>query len=109
MPPNTTIDLTPASRCSAAAGHRERSPAKLGNKSLDSPWYLRYSQGMDNHPGPETLLEAIRYFKDTDTCLSYMVGLRWPEGVICPTCGSRSVTFLSTRRVWKCREAHARQ
>ena len=64
---------------------------------------------MDNHPGPETLLEAIRYFKDTDTCLSYMVGLRWPDGVVCPTCGSRAVTFLSTRRGWKCREAHARQ
>jgi ISXO2 transposase-like protein/transposase-like zinc ribbon protein len=64
---------------------------------------------MDNHPGPETLLEAIRYFKDTDTCLSYMVGLRWPEGVVCPTCGSRTVTFLSTRRLWKCREVHERQ
>src|SRR2546422_11088244 len=64
---------------------------------------------MDKHPGPETLLDAIRYFEDAGTCLSYMVGLRWPEGVACPTCGSRSVTFLSTRRLWKCREAHARQ
>ena len=64
---------------------------------------------MEQHTGPETLLEAIRYFKDTDTCLSYMVGLRWPDGVICPTCGSRSVSFLSTRRVWKCRENHERK
>ena len=59
--------------------------------------------------GPETLLEAIRYFADPDICLSYMVGLRWPNGVVCPTCGSRAVTFLSTRRLWKCREGHARQ
>jgi hypothetical protein len=27
--PNITIDLTPASRCSAAAGHRERSADKV--------------------------------------------------------------------------------
>src|SRR5712692_4791547 len=64
---------------------------------------------MDTFTGPETLLEAIRYFADPDTCLSYMVGLRWPDGVMCPTCGSRAVSFLSTRRLWKCREEHTRR
>src|SRR5207248_9434021 len=44
-----------------------------------------------------------------DRCLSYMVGLRWPDGVVCPTCGNRAVSFLSTRRLWKCREEHARR
>lgn len=58
---------------------------------------------------PETLQEAILYFADPDACLSYVVGLRWPDGVICPTCWSREVTFLSTRRLWKCRTEHPRQ
>src|SRR2546425_4336377 len=58
---------------------------------------------------PQTLIEAVRYFADLDTCLDYMVRSRWPNGVICPTCGSAEVSFLSTRRVWKCKTAHAKQ
>ena len=42
---------------------------------------------MDKHTGPETLLGAITYFADPDRALAYMVGLRWPDGVTCPTCG----------------------
>lgn len=58
---------------------------------------------------PETLVEAVRYFADPDICLSFLVGLRWPFGVVCPQCGSRSVTFLSNQRRWKCRTKHPRQ
>ena len=59
---------------------------------------------------PETLVEAIRYFSDPDVCLSFMVGIRWPNGVVrCPTCGSNLVSFISTRRVWTCRENHERK
>lgn len=59
-----------------------------------------------NNAAPETLFEAIRYFADTDTCLPFMVGLRWPDGVTCPRCGSREVAFLSAYRRWKCRTDH---
>lgn len=52
---------------------------------------------------PKTLTEAIRYFSDPDTCLKFMIPLRWPAGVSCPRCGSVDHSFLSTRRVWKCR------
>lgn len=58
---------------------------------------------------PKTLAEAIRYFSDEDTCLQFMVSLRWPEGVSCPTCGSKEVTFLASRRVWKCKSQHQKQ
>lgn len=59
---------------------------------------------------PETLIEAIRYFSDPDVCLSFMVQLRWPDGdVRCPTCGSNGTSFISTRRVWTCRENHERK
>ena len=58
---------------------------------------------------PQTLLEAIRYFADPDTCLDYMVQSRWPNGVTCPTCGNSEVTFLSTRRIWKCKTTHSKQ
>jgi transposase-like protein len=58
---------------------------------------------------PPTLQDAIRYFADADRCLETAVALRWPDGVTCPTCGSKEVSFLKTRRVWKCKTKHARQ
>jgi len=65
---------------------------------------------MDKTPAvPETLVDAIRYFSDPDKCLAFMVELRWPDGVTCPTCGGLDVSFISTRRVWTCREQHKRR
>ncbi len=58
---------------------------------------------------PKTLIDAIRYFSDPDVCLDYMVQSRWPRGVTCPTCGSMEVSFVSTRRIWKCKSKHAKQ
>jgi len=58
---------------------------------------------------PKTLQEAILYFADEDNCLAYFVAKRWPDGVICPTCGSKEVLFLKNQRRWKCRVQHERQ
>ncbi len=35
-----------------------------------------------------------------------MVELRWPEGVVCPRCGSAHVKYLEKTRVWKCYAKH---
>ena len=58
---------------------------------------------------PLTLTEAIRHFADPDVTLSTMVGLRWPEGVCCPTCGAKDVRFIKTRRMWECKAIHSRR
>jgi hypothetical protein len=34
---------------------------------------------------PKTLQQAIIYFANPDNALAYMVKLRWPRGVECPT------------------------
>src|ERR1700688_1938602 len=53
---------------------------------------------------PETLLEAINFFSDPDMSLAFMVRLRWPDGnVTCPRCKGAETSFLSTRRLWKCK------
>src|SRR4051794_9706822 len=52
---------------------------------------------------PETLTEAIRFFSDPDVCLAFVANLRWPNGIACPRCGSGEHSFLSTRRLWKCK------
>src|SRR6266403_1278191 len=66
---------------------------------------------MDKPVGtPETLQQAIQYFSDPDVCLAFMVEQRWPDGrVICPSCGSDRVTFLSAYRRWKCSGKHPRR
>lgn len=53
--------------------------------------------------GPETLIDAIRYFADPDVALAFLAGLRWPNGPTCPHCGAAEPSFLSTRRIWKCK------
>lgn len=59
---------------------------------------------------PTTLLDAIRYFSDEDAALAFMVGYRWPDGVVrCPHCGRDDVRFLATQRRWECRARHPRK
>lgn len=54
---------------------------------------------------PKTLVEAIRYFSDKETCREFVAALRWPNGVTCPRegCGSQDVSFYSNRQVWRCK------
>jgi transposase-like protein len=58
---------------------------------------------------PKTLQEAIIYFSDPDVCREYVVSKRWPDGVICPTCGRADVRFLATRQLWECKGKHAKR
>jgi transposase-like protein len=55
---------------------------------------------------PQTLAQAIRYFADLNNCIDFLANLRWPDGVTCPKCGSKEVSFISTRRIWKCKQKH---
>jgi transposase-like protein len=55
---------------------------------------------------PKTLQDAIIYFSDADNCLNYLAARRWPNGVVCPTCGRKDVSFIPARRVWQCKTRH---
>ena len=57
---------------------------------------------------PKTLIEAVTYFTNPDNCLNYLVGRRWRNGVTCPTCGSKNVGFVASRRIWQCKTRHDR-
>ena len=58
---------------------------------------------------PKTLIEAIRYYADPDHCQAVMVEVRWPNGVACPTCARTDVRYISTRRLWECKDKHPRR
>src|SRR6266704_6668583 len=52
---------------------------------------------------PKTLQQAIIYFADPENASNFLSQLRWPNGVECPECEGREVSYLSTRRLWKCK------
>jgi transposase-like protein len=62
-----------------------------------------------NDAGPQTLLEAVRYFADPKVAHDFFVAQRWPNGVTCPTCGSDAVAYMSRYQRWVCREKHPRR
>jgi transposase-like protein len=50
----------------------------------------------------KSLVEARKEFSTQIKCEEHLARMRWPDGVTCPRCGSRSVVRLSTRRQWQC-------
>src|SRR5437762_3045388 len=53
---------------------------------------------------PQTLHEAIRYFAKESNAFNFLKSIRWPDGKVrCPYCKSEDVSFISTRKVWKCK------
>src|ERR1700744_2283542 len=51
---------------------------------------------------PQSLLQATRYFADPDVCVDFVAALRWPDGIECPHCDGKRVSYLTSRRIWKC-------
>jgi transposase-like protein len=62
-----------------------------------------------SNAAPQTLQEAAEFFANPANCDAYMVALRWPNGVTCPTCNRTDVTYLANQRRWKCKSKHSRQ
>ena len=58
---------------------------------------------------PPSLRDAIVYFAEPSNCLQYMAAKRWPNGVICPTCGGTHVGFLANQQRWQCSSRHPRR
>lgn len=63
----------------------------------------------DESSFPKTLQAAIRYFADMNNCIDFLANLRWRDGVTCPRCGSKEVSYISTRHIWKCKTKHDHQ
>lgn len=61
---------------------------------------------MANETTPKTLQQAIIYFSNPVNCREYLVAHRWPNGVICPSCGRDDVSFLEKQGKWQCKSAH---
>ena len=47
-----------------------------------------------NNEFPQTLVDAIRYFSNSQVAFDFMVKLRWPDGVKCSRCQRSESTIL---------------
>jgi transposase-like protein len=57
-----------------------------------------------------TLQQAILHFSDYENCRSFMVFLRWPDGVpTCPYCGATKLTWLAKAKVYRCYGDHPKK
>lgn len=46
-------------------------------------------------------------FATETACLEYLAASRWPDGFLCPACGSRRAWVLERRHLWECASCHA--
>jgi transposase-like protein len=53
---------------------------------------------------PRNRLEVDEFFPDEESCRAYLEGVRWPEGFICPRCGTIGSPWRSARGLLVCRE-----
>lgn len=54
-------------------------------------------------------MEAVRYFSDLDRAEDYIKSIKWPNGPVCPGCGSQNVGHIASRRRYQCREKGCRK
>lgn len=57
---------------------------------------------MEGEDYPRSFPEFEKRFATQEVCLQYLVGLRWPDGFVCPKCGARDA-WTTSRGLWHCR------
>ena len=53
---------------------------------------------------PKTAFEFESRFSTEESCAEFLTGLRWPDGFVCPRCGSKVHWKLLCRRLIECAE-----
>jgi transposase-like protein len=48
------------------------------------------------------LPDLIEQFRSEEKCRAYLEDLRWPDGVVCPRCGGRSISRIEKRNQFEC-------
>jgi transposase-like protein len=54
------------------------------------------------------LADLVEEFGSNDRCRDYLEALRWPEGVECPKCASKSISRIKTRKQFDCNSCRKR-
>src|SRR5512142_27341 len=68
---------------------------------------------MSEHPVagvdyPVTYQELLTCFPDEAACLAYLARLRWPQGFVCPACGTIDEYWRTSTGLWMCKHCQRR-
>lgn len=58
---------------------------------------------------PRNLAEAKLLFARRNAVREFLISRRWPNGVACPQCGSKSIYPLSNADLWECKYRHRKR
>jgi len=50
----------------------------------------------------KSLVQARKEFSTQIKCEEHLTQMRWPNGVVCPRCGSKHLIYMQSRRKWQC-------
>jgi len=50
------------------------------------------------------IIDLQKRFSTQHKCGEFLRQMRWPKGVACPKCGASRPYWISTRKIWRCRE-----
>jgi len=56
-----------------------------------------------------TFQDFQKRFSTENRCLKYLIKSRWPNGFICPHCGSKNATYIKSRRLFQCNSPTCRK
>jgi len=56
-----------------------------------------------------TFQDFQKKFSTENRCLKYLIKSRWPDGFICPHCGSKNAAYITSRRLFQCNNATCRK
>ena len=68
----------------------------------------RHNAKVNGNRQAMNLPRLVEQFGSEDRCRGYLEVLRWPEGVTCPECGSKSISRIKTRNQYDCNACRAR-
>lgn len=53
-----------------------------------------------------SVFDFEEHFSSEENCYNHLVAIRWPNGFICPQCGSKEYYFISTQKRYECKNCH---
>jgi len=53
-----------------------------------------------------TVFDFEKHFSSEEDCYTHLIALRWPNGFICPRCGSKEYYFITTQKRYECKQCH---
>lgn len=57
-----------------------------------------------SRPKQLSFFDFQRRFPDDQACRDFLFQARWPQGYACPRCQGQRHTFVSTRKLWECKD-----